>query len=259
MSVHMEHHVKGILCRGSRRRLALKVIQSKKEALQPGEPGLAPAAGAASSSDPLEQFHSERPAYEERRYRNRTDTSDEEGLEKIEYCGTCGSDDCWREPSLCKQQHKKTLQDLLLVGFLEEVPVQTKDVKVEGHISASALHEATEVLETWQNRSEVRENSKANVYARRRERQRGKSKADARGSVEVLLTPGTTLGYENISKLIRTSALNLGGTHLNIRRDLGEMVNRGQDYFEGTAADSVIWSAIQLFEQSDSRLEISYA
>ena len=59
----------------------------------------------------------------------------------------------------------------------------------------------------------------------------------------MLLAQGTTPFYENISKLVGRSALNLGGTHLNIRKDLGEMVNRGQEYYEGTAADSVIWNA----------------
>ena len=49
---HMQRHVKGILCRGFRRRLALRVIEPKKEASQHSEPGPVPAAGAASSSDP---------------------------------------------------------------------------------------------------------------------------------------------------------------------------------------------------------------
>ncbi len=39
-------------------------------------------------------------------------------------------------------------------------------------------------------------------------------------------------------------SLSLGGTTLLLKRDMEAMVARGQEYQEGSAADSLLWSAI---------------
>ena len=76
----------------------------------PGGPIRSPATDAT-----LEEFHETRTKFtaadfEVRRSRKRKDlqgdTSDEEGLEPVEFCSSCGSARCWMEVDRCKSQEK---------------------------------------------------------------------------------------------------------------------------------------------------------
>jgi hypothetical protein len=224
---HMVQHVKGTLCRGSRRwkdrkttrafpgqewivgsgfshgapavpvkpKLALPVrsgASSRFGNLPPEGLTMMPADYdeddlARSSGDPMAEFHAERPAidhesWEDRlneqkegdRSRLRSDTSDEEFLDTLSYCGQCGSDACWREKDACRLLQKASLQKLLLAGFLADVPVQSGMTKfVKGRIADFMLQASTEILQRDGRRVTERQQMKLSNYARKQKCQRG--------------------------------------------------------------------------------------
>ena len=196
---------------------------------------------ARSSGDPMAEFHAERPAidpesWEDRlneqkegdRSRLRSDTSDEEFLDTLSYCGQCGSDACWREKDACRLLQKASLQKLLLAGFLADVPVQSGMSKfVKGRIADFMLQASTEILQTCGRRVTERQQMKLSNYARKQKRQRGEH--DLQFDVEKMLAPEITPGYESIARFVNTSSLSLGGTALTMRKLVDELVNRGQE------------------------------
>jgi len=143
---HTADHTQGILCRGFRRReaqrcladVATKIKEEKEKETGQTEADVfgivEPPPPAPPQDDPMSDFHKDRPSVDlkllkkeekfgkQGRRHLRSDTSDEEQLEPAEYCTVCGSDDCWREPALCRSQNKKELQDLLVDGFLSRIP-----------------------------------------------------------------------------------------------------------------------------------------
>ena len=216
---------------------------------QPSVPGPVPVAGALPEvpevpDDPMGAFFQDRPAVDLKAIRKspselkkarenlRSDTSEEEDLELAEFCTACGSSDCWRDKDLCTYQKKAEVDDMMILGFFSVFKTRPDAFGWCGDHGMVAVHE---MLAERGKRREIRQKQKAAAYAKRRK--------STGVNLERMMAPETPREYAGVARVIDNSTLSFGGTALELKKGMEEMVSRGQEYKEGTGADTLLRAA----------------
>jgi hypothetical protein len=191
------------------------------------------------------QFESTLNLEDERRAKarksTRTDTSDEEGLDHIDYCRVCGSDARYLPDKRCKSEKRIELLEQLIQGWLVSAVCGTeadKDTDL-ALLEASLLDDVEEKLRVRQKRVASRLDAKRQNHAAKSVRRGDFGAKD----IDNMLMREAMLAYRPLSKVAVAPALGMGLKQNLLAAEIARANQHGRHFKSGSSSEAFKWTS----------------